>query len=85
MDPIMWDFQIAQTGGSLSNFQMEVLGNLYGGRTHVRREDPLFDRASRHTAPRRFGTPRPMRQWRSLAMRSALAMLPLVISLYAAM
>jgi hypothetical protein len=77
MEPINREFQIAQTGSSLSGFQMEVMGQLHGGRPHVRRTSQWYERA-----PRRATTTRPMHR---LALKSALAMLPLVISLYAMM
>jgi hypothetical protein len=39
--------QIGEIGSSLSNFQIEVLGDLYSGRLHVRRTSQLNDRPAR--------------------------------------
>ena len=36
MEPIMWEFQIAQVGGALSRFQAEVLSDLHRGRMRAR-------------------------------------------------
>jgi hypothetical protein len=80
MNATMWDLQIGQTAGSLSSFQMEVMGDLYGGRPHVRRTSQWHDRPAR-----RAKTTRSMPQWSGVALKAALAMLPLVASIYAAM
>jgi len=72
MDPIMWDFRIPQTGGSLSNFQMEVPGNLHSERPHMRRHYSCHDRSA-------------VRQGCGFVVKAALAMPPQVISLYAVM
>jgi hypothetical protein len=80
MNSTMWDLQIGQTGDSLSNFQMEVMGDLYGGRPHVRRTSQWNDRPARRAMMTR-STP----QWSGVALKSALAMLPLVVSIYVAL
>jgi hypothetical protein len=47
MDPTMWDCQTVHGGGSLTNFQRQVLGDLYGGRKSTHREDERFMRGAR--------------------------------------
>jgi hypothetical protein len=74
MDPIMWDCQIAQCGGSLSSHQRSVLGDLYGGRAPMHR-------AIRRMEHRPEPQPHAVGLGHGLALVAILVLLPLVMSM----
>lgn len=84
MDPTMWDCQMIEAGCPLSNFQRQVLEDVYGGR-EVTRRDRRAGRTLQRSSWPNATVLRPASPWPGLALVSVLALLPLVMSIYSAL
>lgn len=87
MDPVMWDCETAHVGVTLSNFQRQMPGDLYGGRQRMTRGEPWLTHDRRTARPaqsvRRVTARRAAGLLPGLALVSVLALLPLVMSVCA--